>query len=545
MSHLDRDRQQAVAAGKPAADPQEPERRRLVHKRWREKNWDKVRNIRRRYEQKHPEKHHEWYLANRQRLIEKALQRKRARRGYLSSEGLAHCQGDLLLAKTIRGPETIVCLECGLLCASIRPSHLRGHGLSMEQYRDRWGYSRRTGLISEALAANLRARAEQAGNLRPDAGFGTLRSSSKGLTMSREFRLKHRKRMRGIRRPDLSKGTKDAAIVRPWLFENKSIQEIATQAELCQGSVHKRLQAIFGIRVKQKILFSRGEPVTDAWLNLFCHRFGGLTKAQLARLLGLSKHYLQELSAHPKGRCLTPSLARKLVAAEQAFLKVLASTPGNRADYLKTVVPDLESKYEAAVTALTIAHNVNPRGLAAELDHLAQQSRLEVAKRVDGVARATLALLPEALAWLRQQSPKNLPPSVLAPLFLASQYETKESTIKVARKSPDLGQTSPATIRALITSSPSLDHLRPRNVGGRPRGSLTQNTRKRILLAAACSVLSVTKYGMALQLFPKEEKNAAKHNTFMLFRRHRAAIDEAAASLTHNEAREVQRRGMH
>jgi hypothetical protein len=49
---------------------------------------------------------------------------------------------------------------------------------------------------------------------------------------------------------------------------------------------------------------------------------------------------------------------------------------------------------------------------------------------------------------------------------------------------------------------------------------------------------------MALQLFPEQERNAAEHNTFMLFRRHRAAIDEATATLTHNEAREIQRRGM-
>jgi hypothetical protein len=544
MNHLDPDKQQPAAAGKAAADPQEIERRRLAQKRWRKENRDKVRRIQLRYEHKHPEKRHEWYLANRQRAIEKAKQWKRARRGYLSSEGLLQCQVDLRLAKKIHGPKAIVCLECGLLCVSIRPSHLREHGLSMHQYREKWGYSKGTGLTSEVFAAGLRARAEQAGNLRPEAGLGTRRSPSKGRIMSREFRLKHSERMRGIRRPDLSKGTSDAAIVRPWLFENKSIEEIATQAELSQGSVHKRLQAIFGVRVKQKILFSHGEPVTDAWLNLFCHRFGHLKKAQLGRLLGLSKHYLQQLSAHPRNRCLSLLLAKKLVAAERAFLMVLASTPGNRADYLKTVVPDLERKYGAAVAALTIARNVNPKGLDAELDRLAQQSRLEVAKRNHGVARPTLALLPEALAWLRQQSPKNSPPSVLAPLFLASQYETKELTIKVARRSPDQGQTSPATVRVFITSSPSLDHLRPKNAGGRPRGALSQHTPKRILLAAACSLLGGTKYGMALQLFPEQERNAAEHNTFMLFRRHRAAIDEATATLTHNEAREIQRRGM-
>jgi hypothetical protein len=502
-------------------------------RKWREANPKRAQTIRHRYEQKHPGKHREWYVANRQRIIEKGRQRRHARRVHTSAEQLAQCQADLLLAKTIRGPEAIVCLECGLLCKCIRPTHLREHGLSAAEYREKWGYSQRTGLISDRLAAGLRRRAEQGGNLRPEAGLHyRRRTSAKGRTMSREFRLKHSRRMRGIRRPDLSKGTSDGKIVRSWLLEGRPIKEVAVKSRLSEGAVHKRLQAIFGVKVKQKILFSQGEPVTDSWINKLLERFGRLKKAQLGQLAGVSVHYLQQLSAGKKNRSITPNLASVLVATEQVFFEVLAGVPGDKADYIRAVVPDLDRKYLAAVAAITMSLNVYPRRLESELDHLAQDSRLEVARGNGFQARTTLAWLPEAFAWLKQ-STTNSSPGELARAFLASQYKTKEWIVKKALASSEPAQTKPDTIRALILASPLVAARRRKRIG-RPLGKKEETPLRRIKLAAELELKGYTHYKMANLLYPLEaakDRKLAEDATKKFFRRNRAAVARAKAAL--------------
>ncbi len=55
--------------------------------------------------------------------------------------------------------QEIVCLVCGRAFRQLNNTHLRSHGLSVEEYRRTFGYNRRTALMAQELRAFYRDRA--------------------------------------------------------------------------------------------------------------------------------------------------------------------------------------------------------------------------------------------------------------------------------------------------------------------------------------------------------------------------------------------------
>src|SRR5215471_173198 len=97
-----------------------------------------------------------------------------AARQYVSAEELRQCLQDPRKAKTIRGPEFIVCLEDGELLMRITPAHLRlVHGIgSLAEYKAKPcatglpRYNPSTPLVSESLHHKLSESARAAAHTR-------------------------------------------------------------------------------------------------------------------------------------------------------------------------------------------------------------------------------------------------------------------------------------------------------------------------------------------------------------------------------------------
>jgi predicted transcriptional regulator len=62
--------------------------------------------------------------------------------------------------KAIR-EKSIVCLECGKQFKVITKKHLAYHGLTPEQYKEKWGFKKNQSLIAKALARERRKKMQE------------------------------------------------------------------------------------------------------------------------------------------------------------------------------------------------------------------------------------------------------------------------------------------------------------------------------------------------------------------------------------------------
>jgi len=59
--------------------------------------------------------------------------------------------------KAIR-EKSIVCLECGRSFKVLTKKHLASHGLTPDEYREKWGYKKGTALVAKGLARERRKK---------------------------------------------------------------------------------------------------------------------------------------------------------------------------------------------------------------------------------------------------------------------------------------------------------------------------------------------------------------------------------------------------
>ena len=65
---------------------------------------------------------------------------------------------DLDAAKAAIKEKSITCLECGKAYKVLTRKHVAHHGLSLEQYREKWGYAKGTPLVCKALQRERRKK---------------------------------------------------------------------------------------------------------------------------------------------------------------------------------------------------------------------------------------------------------------------------------------------------------------------------------------------------------------------------------------------------
>ena len=54
--------------------------------------------------------------------------------------------------------KSIICLECGKSFKVLTKKHLASHGLTPEEYKEKWGYKKGTSLVAKALARDRRKK---------------------------------------------------------------------------------------------------------------------------------------------------------------------------------------------------------------------------------------------------------------------------------------------------------------------------------------------------------------------------------------------------
>ncbi|MGH7187426.1 MAG: MucR family transcriptional regulator, partial [Pseudomonadota bacterium] len=80
------------------------------------------------------------------------MSRRRLRRSP-GRRGVAYYRAHFL--ESVR-PEGIVCLECGKLLKALGTHALRLHDMTLEDYRETWGFNRKTAFVAADTAARLR-----------------------------------------------------------------------------------------------------------------------------------------------------------------------------------------------------------------------------------------------------------------------------------------------------------------------------------------------------------------------------------------------------
>ena len=59
--------------------------------------------------------------------------------------------------KAIR-EKSVICLECGKSFKVLTKRHLASHGLTPEEYKEKWGYKKNASLVAKALARERRKK---------------------------------------------------------------------------------------------------------------------------------------------------------------------------------------------------------------------------------------------------------------------------------------------------------------------------------------------------------------------------------------------------
>ncbi len=107
---------------------------------------------------------------------------------FVSVAELEHYRGHL---REVLREDGVVCLECGRICKTMGVHVLKGHSLSLDDYREKWGYNRQTRFTRADTHEKMRQRPQTVallGHVRPDA-LQPAWAARRRLTRRREGRL--------------------------------------------------------------------------------------------------------------------------------------------------------------------------------------------------------------------------------------------------------------------------------------------------------------------------------------------------------------------
>lgn len=386
-----------------------------------------------------------WYQQHRESVLAKAAKRKESLRSYATAEQLVECRGDPRKAFSIAGPEKAVCLECGQLVELIGGPHLKRHGLTDDEYREKWGYNRQTALASLTHKKRLSRVARLSGGVRRMRGkqlptperTARLIEARRAAPKRREYRLTIGDSKRGKPRPDLQRSTaRDLDIARLRL-RGIETEDIGKKLGLTGGSARERLKRI-GFPRGRACLYEHGTPVTGQRILDTCTDFGK-TKRQLATLLGRHSVWLSKVSA---GRYLKKPLSVSVAKQLSGMRKTLSEqsrhmTPTPRGGRPRILADSeraaMRSQYHALYQDMKLlwtwlGEQESRTGLDSVWGWLCEQSRLG---RIH-----TLLFWHQFFDWLNtsyEQGPfleRSWSPQELAYQFLADDFHVRYETVR-------------------------------------------------------------------------------------------------------------------
>ena len=395
------------------------------------------------------------YRKNRERRRAEMRERYHSNGQFVTPEELEACREDPRKARTIRGDDFIVCLECGELLEKLTRPHLKIHGMTAAEYKAQPGpdgvtrrYNKNASLSSiSAQRKHARIAKEQhLGQMgRRHILHGEEIIATRGKRdMSLQYRLEQGDRKRGKALPDLWKKTAgghtitDFEIARLCL-RGKKTAEIAQHLGLSDKPIQMRRRRM-GFPAGRPCLFEHGKPLTgqDA-LNL-CTDYDK-TKKEIAERLDVSQQWMSTIARNPD-RPLTVELGNRVLKADRNLLETFRvkrtigesgrpkHLPTSKENKLPERYGDLLSDLQALRDWIR-THDTRPKWDRI-WEWLCQQSRA-------GQLRALL-FWPQFFAWI-EKNQDGVPffndgelssdiPSDIAIEFLAKSFDVSESLAK-------------------------------------------------------------------------------------------------------------------
>lgn len=180
------------------------------------------------------------------------------RRRFVSAEELAYYRAHFLEALREDG---VVCLECGILYRFLG-RHVRQHGLTLDEYREEWGYNRSTALITPALheAQRQRALARDLGAL----GAPNLRRNAP----ERRQRLNPAPRREALLHLSVAVKARYAAGARP---PSLKVEDETLRALVAAGLTSREIAARTGLHrnwLGRRLQSASGPPFPLAWRRM-------------------------------------------------------------------------------------------------------------------------------------------------------------------------------------------------------------------------------------------------------------------------------------
>ncbi len=399
------------------------------------------------------------YQRNRTKRLAYARSREDAQRQYVSRDKLEACREDPRKARTIAGPDVIVCLECGEKLKDLGNHVNSKHGMTAAEYKRKPApggqiprYNVRSPLSSTNLhdsrskkAKSLRTVDQLAGHVSPDQ----LRSHSP-QKISLESRLNRSDAMKGKAQPKLWKRTPegkvatDASIAKLRLKGMKG-KDIAQRVGIKGGGVSIRVRLHkMGFPPGRPCLFRYGEPITGKHFRDLCSDFG-MTRKELAEKMHMS--YANQWGQWScSDQPLPVRFAKKVLKVRQKLAdqyrhKGATKKGGRPPRIFPSQKISICASYKELIHDLKILQNWLKQGKDVPISMvwtwLCERSR-------DGTIR--LLFWPEFLKWVTTDSyidTKQLNhhsggkltetytlPQVLAQNFLAKSYSVSEEKIR-------------------------------------------------------------------------------------------------------------------
>ena len=78
-----------------------------------------------------------------------------------SSEQTQESQKPAIDPKKAIRENSVVCLECGKKFKVLSKRHLASHGLTPQEYREKWGFKKNTSMIAKSLARQRRKKMQE------------------------------------------------------------------------------------------------------------------------------------------------------------------------------------------------------------------------------------------------------------------------------------------------------------------------------------------------------------------------------------------------
>lgn len=259
-----------------------------------------------------------------------------SRTAQVTHQELNDCRVDVRKARTVRSPGWIVCLECGKLLEKVSAHHLKGHGLNPAQYKEKWGYNRRSGLSSERIseirssAARKHGLAKSGRTSRTRNQFRTgHRGWQKAGNMRREGRLNlvdsQPHRSRPWRWKSRERNASDFGIAKARLG-GATHTAIAKRIGLSSTAVYFRLRRL-GFPGRPCV-FEHGEPITGRTI-LDLLETCDVTVLHLTKLIGVSRNALYPHMRRPD-KVLSPDLAHAIQQKREFLPRRAPTAKGGR-----------------------------------------------------------------------------------------------------------------------------------------------------------------------------------------------------------------------